>query len=159
MHEKRPWTSWKLLNRNIRNLRSVPLMFWSLQINMIFRWIWVSIFILKKLRWDYFLIQEELMQYADNDPATIEAMSKELWAYFLGSNSIYQTISFIIQLSICMHQYASLFQNVGVSWLGKFFFAEKAIEVAHSAANRWTGLTVPALSSHYLVCFPYCSLS
>ncbi|KAG5569640.1 hypothetical protein H5410_059406 [Solanum commersonii] len=47
-------------------------------------------------------LKEELMQYADNDPATIEAM-------------------------------------------------KKAIEVAHSAANRWTGLAVPALSIHYLV--------
>lgn len=69
-------------------------------------------------------------QYADNDPATFEEMSKEEgFKFFLLEVQLY--LSFM---------YCTLFLTVTLSCSDVYvlLMAEKVIEVAHAAANRWT---------------------
>lgn len=85
--------------------------------------------------------------YADNDPAALEAMSKNI-SHLLHMRMFSSSSLLILQSQLCEAvqlpcKHDAIFMHFCKFSLLTFTdMAENAIEVAHSAANRWTGISL-----------------
>ena len=88
--------------------------------------------------------QDEMGQYSDNDPAAFEEMSWNTYTFYWSFNHRICSItpnSLRIGFNCLMHL------KFYECWSFDITLAEKAIEVAHAAANRWTGFSFTRLFS------------